>query len=307
MGVAVAEPQQEERTVAPTGLQDKMLCERYAYLGYYRRLTLPYWSPKLRFGSAFHEAARRMDIAAMRGEEVAVADLFDEALSQQVAEHMANFPDVPPPEDELDELRNLGRTLLPLYAEFEPEFGPHIKHIMDMEQPYELTTPAGNVSRGRLDAVVEDRAGRIWVLDRKTCSQFPRDIKLKHSVQAGIYSTAAWLYYGDRFAGFIFDHIRKQMPGPRVKAPLFKRYEIPFNKHEATHWLRLIDEGAAWLEKAKTSNTWSMPYSPSMACEWCPFTEVCLACRQLDSESIERMVSSQFVVRPRYAEVSDDA
>lgn len=71
--------------------------------------------------------------------------------------------------------------------------------------------------KGRIDLLVQDADGRIWILDHKTTSRMPDNLRfLEMDEQMGSYIMGYSLMSGTRIAGAIYSEILKGYPKPPV-------------------------------------------------------------------------------------------
>ena len=318
MSTAVVDLSLAPPAVEPTSLVSTSSCQRKAYLSWFRNLTPAFWNPALRFGSTFHDAMDELLHLAMASSDqrrdFVAEGVFGRKLDLQVEEHRAQFPDYPPTEEEITELRALGEGLLPLYwagnwtAEgpgWAPERSIALRRVLYVEQAWKAETQAGTPCAGRFDAVFEDEGGGIWIRDKKTCASMPGAKLVQIDKQFGGYQWAGYHLWGDAFRGVLVDHIRKQMPTPRVKAPLFRRMAVPVNLGELAHWEREYDRAWELRNQMQYLTPTETTYSPGLHCSFCSFYDVCMACRQLNDEGVEAMLSATYVTKPKRFGIAD--
>lgn len=98
--------------------------------------------------------------------------------------------------------------------------------------PFALRKARGLRHSGRLDAVVRDSYGRVWIMDHKTASSFPSEGLLRLDEQMGYYLLAAtYLFPNEKIAGVLYNVIRKTNPA-KARTPVFARYPILYNRHQ---------------------------------------------------------------------------
>lgn len=123
--------------------------------------------------------------------------------------------------DEIDEQRELGHDMLEYYKTVDPD--EKITHkndefdIVSVEEKFEipLETPNGNKSQcdlaGRVDGVVKDDLGRLWLLEHKTYTN--NDLShLEMDQQASYYFWAMSKKYGEQFEGVLYNVLLKDTP-----------------------------------------------------------------------------------------------
>ena len=148
----------------------------------------------------------------------------------------------------------------------------------------------------KMDAEAEGRiVGGYWVLEHKTRGKStnvsnPQEIFMDLQLGAQLWTLSK---EGKRPSGVLFNLIRKQMPGPRVKAPLFARHRATRTAQE----LRIFEETLfrVYHDMRDTARRilvdkepfYTLPYNPQTmgVCSWgCPVKDLCGAiCRGDDT------------------------
>ena len=86
----------------------------------------------------------------------------------------------------------------------------------------------------RLDRVVEDDLGRLWIMDYKTAKQFDVN-KLETDPQVSAYCWGAEIYYGRPIEGMVYLQMKKELIGdPRI----LKNGDISSDKQQNTNFYR---------------------------------------------------------------------
>jgi len=152
--------------------------------------------------------------------------------------------------------------------------------VLEVEKEFciPILTPRGNKSRaqfaGKIDGLVKWN-GNYWLTEHKTAKAVGDSYvqQLKLDEQIGCYSYAIQRELDIKIAGCIYNILRKQMPGPRVKAPLFYREFVYRNEQE----LAEIGERLYWSYREITRPGRYPLLNPSqMACRGCPFWSLCI-------------------------------
>ena len=164
---------------------------------------------------------------------------FAEWADKQFAQFKEKLVLYPEQIKELEDMKELGVKMLEGYEtwaaveDFHPERGfKQVLHtevefqtpILDEEDnPLRFTDARGQVWElhlvGRLDLVVEDFDGRIWLMDHKTSKDKLDPEILILNDQMTVYLWAAQQVFGVRFEGALYNVLRKKLPTvPRVLA-----------------------------------------------------------------------------------------
>lgn len=148
--------------------------------------------------------------------------------------------------------------------------------------------------RGFIDVVFESTVRRKTVscCEFKTRSQF-RDDNVEMLLQASVYLWALrQLYPKHKYFTLHYRELRKQMPSPRVHAPLFQSQEVERGEDEIEQWAR--DTAAiAWdmLDPA------IYPH-PMGNCQFdCDFRNACLA--RGNQADLEHILSTEYTTRTK--------
>lgn len=120
--------------------------------------------------------------------------------------------------------------------------------IVEVETPHTVTFLDGNDITGRLDLVVEDRAGRIYVIDHKTTVSYSDSQRTYYSM-SGQFMAYTWLgiaTWGDRFAGMKINFIQHTEPYKFIRvdtlpAPALLR-KLPTTIAHAERQIRFLRE-----------------------------------------------------------------
>lgn len=126
-------------------------------------------------------------------------------------------------EVDLTNLKNVFNAYRNFWKEEDKKF-----KIIDIEKDFELDL-FGVTVKGRLDMVVEDDLGGIWVLEHKSAAQFVTE-KYETDFQVSLYSYVASLLY-PKFEGVIVNLIRKKAT-PETEIPRLKNGSISVDKNK---------------------------------------------------------------------------
>lgn len=144
-----------------------------------------------------------------------------------------------------------------------------------------LPTPQGGVSRcvlnARLDGLVRSlEDGHLYVLEHKTFSRFtPAWLDLDHQMTAQVWlgrRLAETLGVEGKVIGVIWNGLRKQMPSPRVKQPLFERHVVTRTEQHQQVFL----QRAYWqYRELYEPGIHIYPQPEQVRCAMCDFADVC--------------------------------
>lgn len=265
-------------TISPSQISamDCRLRWHWQYRKGLRRLGV---TPALDLGTGIHHA---LEAHYGRGEDPARA--FDEWATKRTAEIDPSWTsDL----KAMMDIRELGLAMINGYVEHygsnpeaegfevlatEKTLSQALVNPLTKEQsPYLLVA--------RLDGLVRDlETGRLFSLEHKTYSrldtkQFPKDIQFTAQVALG-QNLADEMGIDDEVVGVIYNGLRKQAPGPRVKAALYHRERIYRNQrqidvflHHAYHKAQEFYGGELVL----------YPEPDFFKCQRCEFVEPCNA------------------------------
>lgn len=148
-----------------------------------------------------------------------------------------------------------------------------------------LPNESGNRSRFRLklkiDLVVSE-AGKIWIIDHKSCKDLPKDKELDIDDQFGLY-TAAMRRLGKKVFGSVHSAARTHRNKDQAKhpQPLEERFRRGMLYRTDIELDNLLTDAFRWARLAYSFKG-GEPRSPDPdRCRWrCDFTEPCLASRK---------------------------
>ena len=137
----------------------------------------------------------------------------------------------------------------------------------------------------RIDTIVRDtELNKLYVLEHKTFSRFsPDHLNRDHQIVAQAWVAESELP-GKEISGVIYNGLRKQVAGPRVKVALFERHYVNINQSQKDIFL----ERAYWTYRQMIDPKLHIfPQPNTVRCSWCAFKEPCSAyCKGGDYEFI---------------------
>ena len=154
--------------------------------------------------------------------------------------------------------------------------------IEAVEHPVEIKLPNTSIRiKGKIDLLLTDPKGRLWLVDHKTGATLPKDKDLDLDVQFGVY---AWALrkLGRPVYGMIYNSIRTQRnKGEMQLSDRFSRTLLVRTDAELEQIARdaSVDAREAYkaLALAKKNGTDRPRHFNTDTCRWrCPYTEACL-------------------------------
>lgn len=120
--------------------------------------------------------------------------------------------------EKVDEQRSLGKDMMSYYKEWaNKNDNDWFEDVVSMEEKFEVPiyTPKGNKSRcdfvGRVDGLVRDDLGRLWILENKTYTRANTD-HLPLDEQVASYCYAISQKYNEKVSGVLYNIILKKTP-----------------------------------------------------------------------------------------------
>jgi hypothetical protein len=273
-------------------------CRRQWYFSSHNGLNLEpiVESHALRFGKAWHKALEYLYEPGRLGDPLdAALQGLEEQYNQErekVGLVLEDFGDV---YQAMQEELQLGKQLLEHYIRWaENEAKPSDRALkprgVEVRLLIPLPTDTGTRSRSwlavRLDGIVETQDGLIWVLEHKTRhkgSSVDDPDCLPLDIQMGLQIWALKQQMGKegaKVAGALYNLVRKQLPSPRVRSPIFGRHMVFRSTQELNHLIKQIYYDS--LEMRKTARDperycYHNPQPWGFLCAKCPFCPPCEA------------------------------
>jgi hypothetical protein len=124
------------------------------------------------------------------------------------------------------------------------------------------------VFRGRIDMLCKDKDGRVWILDHKTTSRMPDNLRfLEMDEQMGSYIMGYSLMSGQRIAGAIYNEILKGYPVPpseNANLRLGRRFSVAKNQYTSYDvYLKTITEAGEDVELYTDFLQWLKDFGPT--------------------------------------------
>jgi hypothetical protein len=194
-------------------------------------------------------------------------EIYDAWLAQEwkrlQSEHAALWPEEV---RMLEEQGSLGRSMVAHYRLWarRHDFFKVLRTEQAFSIPIRIRPGARALPKaryeGRLDGLVEDDRGRIWVLEHKTCRRFPNEKTLDFNDQATGYVLGAEEVFGVKPSGVIFNYLKKSVPvvpkvlksgglsvnraqntSPEVVLAALRARELPHNEEPYLGYLEYLD------------------------------------------------------------------
>lgn len=282
------------------------VCSTKALLANHHRLTLDAESHAAMAGKAAHEALANY----LRGHSITLALItYKQNYADYAVKHV-------PPDSRLNysDTQDILERWMTLHPIASLPF--HIDKSL-IEIPFELPLGDKTIFRGRLDAIVTDKAtGRLWVLDHKTTSRIYLSKYTLDSQMSG-YVWAAQQTLNKPIAGFYINAISfAQLPGINDRERKCAKHKLPYGECRLEHaesklqsfsrsakaltdWYNtachLADVNRVLVEQYSDIN--DLPHAPMEGtfynqCEWC-FAKV-----WCENGRDPRVVNSLFTRRP---------
>ena len=150
----------------------------------------------------------------------------------------------------------------------------------------------------RVDTVVRDVALRkLFVLEHKTFTRFDSSqLQRDHQFAAELW--VAQQYFEKPVAGVIYNGLRKQVSGPRVKLNLFERQYIYINQHQVKVFLTRAFWTGVQLMAAYRRQLEIYPEPSLFRCQQCPFKEPCTA--YMRGDDVQYILETRYTKKPKF-------
>lgn len=262
-----------EPTISPSQL-DSMACRFAWYLGYKKGYRPVRSSSALELGKGIHEA---LDFYySGQGDPV---PFFAAWADRRYKEINPQWDD---DQKDLEEIRDLGLAMLKGYLE--QWEGQDNFTVLATEKTLKRKLPVpgtGTLSKCnlviRLDGLVRCReTGNLFSLEHKTFSRidyghFERDHQMTAQVWCG-ENLAKEMGLDEPVVGVIYNGLRKQKPGPKVKLKLFERHKL----YRTARHIEVFLHRAYW--QYREMNREDVPIYPQpnpIRCGQCDFKDPC--------------------------------
>lgn len=150
---------------------------------------------------------------------------------------------------------------------------------LELEFEMRLPTPTGHKSRctyrGKVDGILKDMRGNCWLMEHKSAKQVGDSYinQLQLDQQVPSYMAGVRECYGYDTIGCIYNILRTQLPGPRVKAPLYYREWVWRNEAEIQAQLQYL----YWTYRSITRpGRVSVPNPSQVTCPSCVYRSLCI-------------------------------
>lgn len=105
---------------------------------------------------------------------------------------------------------SLAEALIQTYVEYAQ--ANDTWEVLEVEPSWTISVPGARAPLECHPDLVVREAGRLWIVDHKTCASFKQPAELQWDDQMTGYLYAAWRRYGEMPAGAIYNQIRKSIP-----------------------------------------------------------------------------------------------
>lgn len=273
---------------------------------------------KLRFGTIWHLAMEYLYAGKDPFKGLEDGFKHEEELLQQELSAGLYDPDV---QAGINEDKELASALLTAYMQWRnTDADPPDTSFSTYSVEERFVVPIPNTKAyvaAKLDAILMDKGNGFWVLEHKTrgkSTNVSTPPELQLDLQTGIQLWVLQKSLKDKgeglmpavVRGVIYNLARKQMPGARVKSPIFGRHEVHRSKDELLILQEYLEDIAGYIEayQAFPKNDDGRPkynklrYNPSQfgICTWgCPVKDICEAINR--GEDVEYLIQAQ--LKPR--------
>ena len=261
------------KTVSPSQL-DAMGCRLAWHLGYKEGYRAMRSSEALELGTGIHAGLEYY--YSGKGHPVEGFDIWAKKRMEEIN------PKWEDDRENMEKANDLGRGMLEGY--YERWHDRDDFEVIATEKTLRRRIPVpgtGTLSKcylvARLDGLVRDlNTGKLFSLEHKTFSRFTlSDLELNHQFTAQVWlgkSLAEHMGIDEPVVGVIYNGLRKQLPGPRVKRELFERHKI----YRTERSIDVFLHRAYWQHREMSGNIPIFPQPNPIRCGQCDFKEVCL-------------------------------
>lgn len=286
---------EDYEVVEPTEIQTYHVCPRMWAFAYKDKLRRKGVKVNLSVGIAIHDALE----AYYTGGDAGKA--YQATMARELDQMYKDANYTPEQEAKLEEQLDLGYDLIHAYIPWaEEQDSEYWEEILYTEQSFLIPINEHQAVAGRIDMIVRDKWGGVWIVDHKTCSQFPSQTELQMDNQFRIYTWASNYLFPDlRPQGVIYNGIRKTNPA-RARTPVFKRENI-FHIGKEIH---AIERGVVY-DVGRISTERQMDYHPMQPgrhCSWrCSYQMLCKALEESnhDPSVLETLIEQNYEVSER--------
>lgn len=257
--------------VSPSQL-DAMDCRLKWSLGYPKGFRPIKAAIPLELGIGIHEALEYYH----KGDQVGAIEFFASWAENRIDQLGIDAT------DRFIEAMTLGKQMITGYVEEYADRDDFEVLVTEQTLRHRLPIPDGGTSRYtltvRLDGLVrEHETAKLYSLEHKTYARLdPKAMEMNQQFTAQIWLgryMADKLGLEDHVHGVIYNGLRKQAPGPRVKAPLFHREKLYRTESE----IHTMLYRAYWACREFAQKDLAIYPQPSpIRCSMCDFRGVCL-------------------------------
>jgi hypothetical protein len=257
-------------TMSPSQMQTAE-CRLRWYWGYDQGYRPKREDTALALGQGVHEA-----LEAYYSNGTPLLEAFDDWVVRKTKEAVCL-------QSEVTEMQRLGGAMLQGYEDTYLGSGQDEFEVLATEHTIKrnLPTPDGKKSKCtlvvRLDLLARDhRLGKLFSVEHKTFTRFqPTQLNLDEQFTAQVWAGQALaesLGIDEPVEGVIYNGLRKQAPGPRVKVALFERHRLYRNASQI-EWFLYHAYHVHRLVHARNLDVYPEP--ATMRCNRCDFQEPC--------------------------------
>lgn len=265
-------------TISPSQIRS-MDCRLAWHWGYSEGLKPKRSSQALELGSGLHFA-----LEAYYARQEDPVRVFQTWADKRIKDINSQWDDEI---KELNDMKTLGAGMLSGYMDTYHGKDPFTVIATEKTISRPLPNPNGKgfakcLMTVRLDGLVRcHETGKLFSLEHKSFSRFSLgDIEIDPQFTAQIWvgrSLVDELDLGEEIVGTLWNGMRKQLPGPKVKLALFERHRIYRNEAQINSFL------LAAYHMWKDSKKWVIfPQPSARKCSGCDYKEPCTAFQRGD-------------------------
>lgn len=244
--------------------------------------------PVFDLGRGVHVALEKYYNAKKKGKTIDLVARFTRWADEEIDGLSDDSPDLGP----LVHTRTMGITMLEGYVE---EYADEKFDIIYVEEEVERQLPGTDWTIScKIDAVVRWR-GKPWVLEHKTFTSMRPDYLTKdHQFVAEAWCAQTLL--DEPIQGVIYNGLRKMVPGPKVKNPLFERHYIEVNDQKVKVFLKRAKDMYRTMTQGKLA---IYPEPSPVRCSMCAFKDPCDMYQS--GEDFQMVLDTRFTTREERA------
>jgi hypothetical protein len=266
-------------TITHSERQAFLSCQLKHHFAYEERLSAVRKAPALWIGTYVH-----LGLDAYYSGKVDFLALTEAAIDADIQKAKEDYPAMwPEDEEKLEGSKVLVLAMLEGWPGFLAEHDLDQEfEIVATELEFELRLPTPNggkshcIFRGKVDGIARHLpTGNLFLVEHKTAKQVGDSYieQLQRDPQVPAYMAGVRECHGYETIGCIYNILRQQMPGPRVKAPLYYREWVWRSEREIQEQIQWLYHTYRAISKPRHI---SIPNRSPMTCPSCSYKTICL-------------------------------